>query len=115
MARLQAEVLTKFLDKIGTSEELTAWLESGGARRLFEVEPSGRQDPYNRILGAMQAGVILTALGVALLFLASALRPHVILFISGTLVLAAGLGFLVSTGLSYYFSKSWDLLKKPDS
>ena len=39
-AKLQAEVMTKLIDRIGSSPELGKWLESGGPRQFLPLRPN---------------------------------------------------------------------------
>ncbi len=73
IARYQAEVHSKLLEKFGRSEELLAYLESDAGKRFLESASieQGKTNPFGRILGAVQAGLILTLAGAALLFLRS--------------------------------------------
>lgn len=113
IARHQAEVHTKLLEKFGRSEELLAYLESDAGKRFLEsasIEQT-KTNPFARILGAVQAGLILTLSGVALLFLRSRVTQAAEGFlVLGALALAIGVGFVLSAGASYALSKSFGLL-----
>ncbi len=114
IARYQAEVHSKLLEKFGGSEELLAYLESDAGKRFLESASieQGKTNPFGRILGAVQAGVILTLTGVALLFLRSRVPEAAEGFlIFGTLAVAIGVGFVLSAGASYALSKSFGLLQ----
>jgi hypothetical protein len=105
----QAEMQTKLLDKFGSSEELMAYLQSEPGQRFLQPPPMDTKSPYGRILGSIRWGVILTFLGIGFLIVRGyAPEPEPFLFL-GTVTLALGLGFLVSSGISYALSKSWGL------
>jgi hypothetical protein len=111
--KLQAQIQTKLLDKFGSGQELLAYVQSEGGKRLLESLTVEQRTPYGRILGAAQAGTILLLLGVALLFL----RGRVTggeegLLVAGTVVFSLGLGFAVSAAVSYFLSKSFGLLNE---
>jgi len=111
IARLQAEVQTKLLDKIGAGQDLPAYAQTEAGKQMLESLKVERVSPHARIIGALQAGVVMTIMGVALL----SLRGHVQggeqgFLIIGTVVLALGVGFGVSAVISYYLSKSFGLL-----
>ncbi len=118
VARIQAEVHSKLIEKVGSSQEFLTFLETDSGKKLVAsigIEQPNR-NPYNRILASVQAGVILLLLGVAFLVLggvyANAEEGFVIL---GGLGVALGAGFLISAGLSYRLSKSFGLFDRERS
>lgn len=115
VARMQADLQNRLLEKFNTTDELVTYLTSGAGEklvqplRLREEEP---RSPYGRILGAVQVGVILICGGVACLFLDGRLpfdeeRGFLLL---GTVGTALGAGFLISGAVAYVLSRSWGLL-----
>jgi hypothetical protein len=111
VAKLQAGLQTKLLDKFGSGQELLAYVQSEGGKRFLESLTMEQRTPYGRILGAAQVGVILLLLGIGLLFL----RGRVIgaeegFLVAGTIIFTLGLGFAVSGAVSYFLSKSFGLL-----
>lgn len=110
MARLQADMHTKLLDKLGSGAELVQYLESDAGRAFLEPPPLERTSAYTRILVAMQVGIIVSLVGGTLMFLGARLGGEGPIVVGG-LLLALGLGFLISAGASYWLSKSWGLLE----
>ena len=111
VAKLQAEVQTKLLEKVGSGQELLAYAQTEAGRELLESLKVERVSPYGRIIGALQTGIILLLFGGALLLL----HNHVSIagegfLVFGTLICALGVGFALSAVASYYFSKSFGLL-----
>lgn len=112
-AKLQAEVQTKLLEKFGSSQELLAYVQSDAGKRFLESLAMEQRTPYARILGAVQAGVILIFLAFAFLFLrgrVSGAEEGFLVF--GTITLSLGAGFGLSAALSYFLSKSFGLLSE---
>jgi len=69
-----------------------------------------QRTPHGRILGAAQASVILVLLGVGLLLLRGRVSGGEEGFlVSGTITLSLGVGFGLSSALSYFLSKSFGL------
>jgi hypothetical protein len=115
VARAQAEVHSKLIERLGSSQELLTFLETESGKQLVAsigIEQRGRE-PYGRILTSVQAGVILLFVGIALLILggqfANAAEGF---FILGGLAVALGVGFLISAGLSYRLSKAFGLFER---
>jgi hypothetical protein len=121
MVKVQTETHTKLLDKFGSSQELLTYMDSEAGKRFLETPVFDAQNkrtiamPYSRILWSVQIGVIAAVMGAGFL----SLRGKVIanpdsdmgLLIFGTILLALGIGFLVSGGVSYLLAKYMGLLK----
>src|SRR5262245_35745551 len=65
LSRIQTEVHTKLLDRLGTNEELMAYIQSPAGRRFLESapisveqEPRTPNAPVSRILWTLQAGLV---------------------------------------------------------
>jgi len=118
VARTQAEVHSKLIEKVGSSQEFLTFLDSESGRQLVAsigIEQPSR-NPYNRILTSVQAGVILVCVSIAFLVIGINFFDVAEGFkILGGLGLALGIGFLISAGLSYRLSKSFGLLDRERS
>jgi hypothetical protein len=118
VARVQSEVHSRLIDKVGSSQEFLTFLDSESGKQLVAsigIEQPSR-NPYNRILASVQAGTILLLLGIAFLFLAFVISSGQDGFvILGSLGIALGAGFLISAGLSYRLSKSFGLFDRDRS
>jgi hypothetical protein len=111
IAKLQADVQTKLLDKVVSGQELLAYAQTDAGKDLLESLKVERQAPYGRIIGALQTGIILFLFGIALILLrhqVSGAEEGFVIF--GTLASALGVGFALSAVASYYLSKSFGLL-----
>jgi hypothetical protein len=53
IAKLQAEVQTKLLDKVGSGQELLAYAQTEAGRELLESLKVERVSPHGRIIGAL--------------------------------------------------------------
>jgi hypothetical protein len=113
IAKVQAEVQAKLLDKVGSGQELLAYAQSDAGKQLLESLKVERVAPHGRIVGALQAGIIFLLLGGALLMLrhqVSVADNQEAFSVLGTLSCALGVGFALSAAASYYLSKSFGLL-----
>ncbi len=124
MAKVQAEVHTKLMEKFASSQELQAYMQTEAGKRFLEsapipVEPDQKTSfsaPLGRILWSVQVGLIVALGGVGLL----SVRAHVPdavqeLTVFGTLGLTLGLGFLLSAAVSYGLSRHLGLLERAGS
>jgi hypothetical protein len=106
-ARMRMELQMRLVDRFASPAELQQFLESEGGRKLLG-SLSPRQSTLPRILLAVQAGVVLTALGSG--FIISGDRD---LDRAGGALVALGLGLLGSAVVSWILARMWGLL--PDA
>lgn len=123
--RTQSEVHAKLLERMTSSDDLRAYMESDAGQRFLAASPlaleSANQQsvgaPFSRILWSAQVGVVAMALGVGFLFVKRGLEPEVQQLVGswGTLAIALGVGFAISAAASYVISSKLGLLdqKRP--
>ena len=118
LANMQMQTQNRLIDKFDNVEDLQAYLESDAGSQMIQATPLEKSTPYGRILGSIQAGVILSLGGLAI-FLMSNYVPgqegedFAMMFL-GTLGIAIGVGFLISAGAAFWLSKSWGLINGHD-
>jgi len=111
IARAQAEVQIKLLDKVCSGQELLTYAQTQTGQQLLESLKVERISPHGRIIGAVQAGIIFLSLGGDLLILRYQLSAGDRGFgILGTLSCALRFGFVLSAVASHLLSKSLGLL-----
>ena len=120
VAAIQTETHNKLLERMASSQELLAYMESEAGKRFlestpFEIERAHSSGfPYGRILWSAQIGVIVLMVGVAFLWLQNQIPDAgQALLVFGTLSLALGVGCLLSAGFSYILSRSLGLVSAP--
>lgn len=110
--RARIELNKRLLEKIGSAQEVVQLTQTEEGRQLLEALTTERTVSLEQILGTVQKGVVLTTVGLGAislrLFFPTGFGVFIIL---GVFVGAIGLGFLVSSGVAYTLSKSWDLLE----
>jgi hypothetical protein len=109
VARAQADIQTKLLDKFGSSQELLQYLQTDAGQRFLQPEegPPEPKSPHSRILRSITAGTIMTFLGIGFVLLSRWIEEGML--VPGVFSLAIGLGFLVSSAVAFHLSKSWGL------
>ena len=124
LVRVQTEAHNKLLDRFAGNEELLAYVQSPAGRRFLEATPIPVADPPapvaspgSRILGAVQIGVVLSAAGVGLRLVGSKLGGSAAVPISavGMFVIAIGVGFVLSSAVSWYLSRRLGLAGAPEA
>ena len=114
--KVTSEFNTKILEKMGSTAEFGAFLETEGGRQLMKSFTIEGPSAKTRMLGATQTGIVCTAIGVAMLILGGIfyyLRDG--LWVMGGIITACGIGFIVSTLASYRLSKTLGLLEGGDA
>jgi len=109
--KITSEFNAKILEKMGSTAEFGAFLETEGGRRFMKLLTIEGPSAKTRMLGATQTGIVCTSIGVAMLILGGIfyyLRDG--LWVMGGIVTACGIGFIVSTLASYRLSKTLGLL-----
>lgn len=115
--RVMSEFHTKILEKMGSTADFGAFLETDGGKRFMKSLAVEGPSAKTRMLGSTQTGIVCTMVGLALLILGGIfyyLRDG--LWVIGGVVTACGIGFILSTAASYRLSKSLGLLEgqEPD-
>lgn len=120
--KLQTDVHGRLIERFGTSQEVLTYMGTDAGKRFLEATPIAvgfeRQppvpSPVARVLTPLQIGVVMTLLGVGLLFLRHSLPDGGgALLVIGTVVLMPGLGFIISAGITWALARHLGLM--PDS
>jgi len=112
--RYQYDLQTRLLEKFGTAPELLDYLKSDAGIRFLESSMSEpRSNPQSRILGSIQTGIVLSALGVGFLVLRPLMPAAADPFaVFGVLSLCVGAGFLTSSWIAASVARKWGLITR---
>jgi hypothetical protein len=122
LAKVQTEAHTKILDRFTANEDLLAYIQTPAGARFLESSPirldAGPRSvaaPLGRILWSVQGGVVLMAGGLGMQYVSGRLPSGLAepLRTLGVLGIAIGIGFLVSSAVSYLISKRLGLIESP--
>jgi hypothetical protein len=114
--KVTSEFNAKILEKMGSTAEFGAFLETDGGKRFMNSLTIEGPSAKTRMLGSTQTGIVCTSVGIAMLILGGIfyyLRDG--LWVIGGIVAACGGGFIVSTVASYRLSKTLGLLEGGDA
>lgn len=124
-SRVQTEVHNKLLDRFAGTNELLAYIQTPAGRRFLEAAPipiDAATDrpisaPLNRILWAVQAGIILVVGGFGFQYVSGRVIEEVAqgMWTLGVLGTAFGLGFIGAGAFSYVMSRRLGLLEPPSA
>lgn len=116
--RVQTEAHNKLLDRLGSNEELLAYIQSSAGRRFLESAPiqveeahPGPRAPIARLLWSVQAGLVLVAGGIGLQFVSTGVPPGGAEPLSalGILAIAVGVGFVLSAIVAFVITRKLGL------
>jgi hypothetical protein len=115
VAKLQASLQAKLLDRLDSSDALLAYVSTEAGRKIMvglALEGERRTGPFQSILRSVQAGIVLTFFGGAFLLLhATGVLPDNGSVVMGTLPIALGLGFGIAAAATYFLSRGFGLLE----
>jgi hypothetical protein len=113
--KMFTEFHSKMLDRIGSAKEFGEFFTSEAGNRFLESLATEKGSPQIRILAALQWGVTLLFLGMAIFVLLDQHREFrqetvdTLAFI-GTVAVGIGVGTLISSFASYLLSRRMGLL-----
>ena len=121
LSKVQVEVHTKLLDRFTSNDDLMAYIQTPAGRKFLESAPISVEDaqprhvgaPFGRIFWSVQAGTVLLLAGIGLQIIGQRQQWDEIaqpLSSMGILVVAVGVGFLISAVASYFLSRRLGLL-----
>jgi hypothetical protein len=124
--KTQTEAHVKLVDRLTSNEDLLAYIQSGPGQRFLTAAPmlptidsSTRAvgAPIGRILWSMQTGIVVGVAGVGLWIAKNNVIFEVSqpLIVLGILAMAVGLGFVLSSLVSYALSRQLGLLQSSSS
>jgi hypothetical protein len=117
--KAQSEMHNKLLDRFTSNEDLLAYIQTAPGRQFVDPVPQPLEvatrphfSPISRILWSVQAGLVLAAGAIGLLFISRRVIEEVaqVFFAAGVLALALGIGFVVSAAASLLLSQRFGLL-----
>jgi hypothetical protein len=107
-SRIQTEANTKVLDRLTSNEDLLAYAQTPAGISFLQAAPAAIEAPragapMGRILWSVQAGVVLSALGIGLWLVKRSVMEEIApgFAVLGTVAVSVGLGFVVSAGIAY--------------
>jgi len=110
----ETQIMTQLVAQVRSGEEAAAFLESSSAQALFDRMVDRRTLVLGRMLRALQAGIVLVVLGIAIFVIRTQFTDDGALaaLVFGTLSLAVGTAFLLASAMTYMLSLRWGLLKE---
>ena len=123
LQKIQTDVHNKLLDRFTANEDLLAYIQTPAGRRFLESAPIPLDSPraiaapLGRILWSAQAGAVFTVLGAGLFAVSQNSLDEVAapLGAFGVVIIALGLGFILSALLAYALTRRFGLMVDPNA
>jgi hypothetical protein len=123
LSKIQTEVHNKLLDRFTSNEDLLAYIQTPAGRKFLESAPIPLDSPRSiaaplgRILWSAQVGAVLTVLGLGIEVVARSVIEDLAGPVAaiGAVIIALGIGFLVSAFLAYLLSRRFGLMGEPQA
>jgi len=122
LSKIQVEAHNKLFDRLTANEDLLSYIQTPTGRRFLESAPimiesasSPMGSPVRRVLWAVQAGLVLGAGALGLIFVSRGVPEEIAQAVRavGWLSLFLGVGFLLSGAVSFLLSKRLGLFGPP--
>jgi len=109
--RHKSQLQNKILEKFTTVQEFNEFIQSEEGNKFLKFLSYNDSTPRQKILFSLSKGVIITFIGISLILIKQIFPEEMQYFLAiGIVLIALGLGFLVSTFISYTLSKKWGII-----
>lgn len=113
--RHKSQLQNKIVDKFQSVQEFNDFLQSKEGNTFLNFIKFNGLAPKEKLLSSLSKGVILVTLGIALILVGQIFTEEMKYFIAfGIVFIALGVGFLISTFISYTLSKKWGIIDEKD-
>jgi hypothetical protein len=113
--RHKSQLQNKIVDKFQSVQEFSDFLQSKEGNKFLNFIKFSGLAPKEKLLSSLTKGVILVTLGIALILVGQIFAEEMKYFIAfGIVSIALGIGFLISTFISYTLSKKWGIIEEND-
>jgi hypothetical protein len=105
----------KIIDRVGSIKDFNDFLQTPGGMQFMNAitGDKGPNGPRERILRAVQTGIVLSTVGGGCLLLSDMFQYEAsdIFTVAGVILLSLGIGFLLAAGAAYGLSKRLGVLQ----
>ncbi len=109
--RHKSQLQNKILEKFTNVQEFNDFIQSKEGNRFLNFLRFNGLAPKQKILSSLSKGVIISFIGISLVLIGRIFPDEMRYFLAfGVVFIALGVGFLVSTFISYTLSKKWGIM-----
>lgn len=112
----KSQLQKKIFEKFTTVQEFKDFIQSEEGNKILSLLSLNGSTPKRKILSSLSQGVIIAFVGISLILIGQIFTEESLYFLAaGVILIALGIGFLVSTFVSYTLSKKWGIIEKNNS
>ena len=109
--RHKSKLQEKIVDKFSTAQEFNDFLQSQEGNKFLNFLKFNGLAPRAKILSSLSKGIIFSLFGVSLIIVGQIFTEEMkYLNAFGIVIIALGVGFIISTFISYKLSKKWGVI-----
>lgn len=109
--RHKSQLQDKILAKFTTVQEFNDFIQSEEGNKFLNFLSYNGPSPRQKILSSLAKGVIITFGGISLILIGQIFPEEMKYFLAiGIVLISLGVGFLISTFISYTLSKKWGII-----
>jgi hypothetical protein len=109
--RHKSQLQNKIVEKFNNVQEFNDFIQSKEGNKFLSFLRFNGMNPKQKILSSLSKGVIISFIGISLVLIGRIFPDEMRYFLAfGIVFIALGVGFLVSTFISYTLSKKWGIM-----
>ncbi len=109
--RHKSQLQNKIVEKFNNVQEFNEFIQSKEGNKFLNFLRFNGLAPKEKILSSLSRGVIISFIGISLVLIGRIFTDEMRYFLAfGIVFIALGVGFLVSTFISYTLSKKWGIM-----
>jgi len=107
----KGQLQKKILEKFTTVQEFNGFIQSEEGHQFLKFISYNSSTPKQKILSSLSKGIVIAFFGISLILIGQIFKGESQYFLAAAVILITlGVGFLVSTLLSYTLSKKWGII-----
>lgn len=109
--RHKGQLQNKILEKFTTVKEFNEFIQSNEGNKFLNFLSYNGPTPRQKILFSLSKGAIILFVGISLILIGQVFPDEMRYFLAaGIILIALGVGFLVSAFISYTLSRKWGII-----
>jgi hypothetical protein len=109
--RHKSQLQNKIVEKFTNVQDFNDFIQSKEGNKFLNFLRFNGLAPKQKILSSLSKGVIISFIGISLVLIGRIFPDEMRYFLAfGIVFIALGVGFLVSTFISYTLSKKWGIM-----
>ncbi|MCJ7582746.1 MAG: hypothetical protein MUP98_19690 [Candidatus Aminicenantes bacterium] len=109
----KSQLQKKILEKFTTVQDFNDFIQSEEGHKFLNFLSLNGSIPKKKILSSLSQGIIISFVGISLILIGQIFPEEMKYFLAaGIVMIALGVGFMISTFISFTLSKKWGIIEK---